>query len=65
MEALVYFSTSHLEFRISKTPLEPDVLEHSRVTVKHSKAGVDAGEGLFAKVQFETDDLVAIYNGEG
>ena len=44
MEALVYFSTSRLEFRISKTPLEPDVLEHSRVTVKHSKAGVDAGE---------------------
>jgi len=51
------------EFRISKTPLEPDLLEHERVTVKDSKAGEDAGEGLFAKVQFATDDLVAIYNG--
>jgi len=49
-------------FEISKTPLVPDKLEHDRVEVKQSNNDT-AGEGLFAKTQFISGDLVSILNG--
>ena len=50
------------EYRISRTPLEPDSLEHQRVEVRLSTTET-AGEGLFARTDFTTGDLVSILNG--
>ena len=50
------------EYRISRTPLEPDSLEHQRVEVRLSTTET-AGEGLFARTDFTAGDLVSILNG--
>lgn len=48
---------------ISKLPLLQDFWESRRVQVQTSKVDNNAGEGLFAKIQFHAGDLICLYNG--
>ncbi|TRY68905.1 hypothetical protein TCAL_03794 [Tigriopus californicus] len=48
---------------ISKLPLLQDFWESKRVQVQRSQVNDNAGEGLFAKIQFQVGDLICLYNG--
>ena len=48
---------------ISKFPLLQDPCEARRVVARASQVSDTAGEGLFARKQFQPGELVALYNG--
>ena len=49
--------------RISKNPTRSDMWESARVEVKKSDLGPDAGEGLFARIDLDSGDICALFNG--